>query len=127
MRIELVTIGDELLLGFTVDTNGAEIARALSALGVEVTRRTAVPDRPEDIAAAVADALRRTGAMLTTGGLGPTRYGVSKKAIAELYGLPLQRATRAGARKRRAGMFSPWMAGGMPAWRSIAPALCEQL
>ena len=42
MQLELVTIGNELLLGYTVDTNGAEIARALSALGVEIVRRTAV-------------------------------------------------------------------------------------
>ncbi|CAN5900174.1 competence/damage-inducible protein A [soil metagenome] len=90
MRVELVTIGNELLLGFTVDTNGAEIARALSAVGVEVVRRTAAPDRAEEIAAAVADALRRTGAVLTTGGLGPTRDDVSKKAVAELYGVPLE-------------------------------------
>ena len=90
MRVELVTIGNELLLGFTVDTNGAEIARALSAVGVEVVRRTAAPDRAEEIAAAVADGLRRTGAVLTTGGLGPTRDDVSKKAVADLYGVPLE-------------------------------------
>jgi nicotinamide-nucleotide amidase len=90
MHIELVTIGNELLLGYTLDTNGAEIARTLSALGVEVTRRTAVADRSEDIAAAVAEALRRTGAVVTTGGLGPTRDDVSKQAIADLYGLPLE-------------------------------------
>ena len=90
MDLELVTIGNELLLGLTVDTNGAEIARTLSELGVEVVRRTAVPDRHADIANAVGDALRRTGAVLTTGGLGPTRDDVSKKAIAELYGLPLE-------------------------------------
>ena len=46
-RVELVAIGNELLLGHTVDTNGAEIARVLSALGMEVVRRAAVPDRPE--------------------------------------------------------------------------------
>jgi nicotinamide-nucleotide amidase len=90
VRIELVTIGNELLLGFTVDTNGAEIARALSALGVEVVRRTAVPDRADDIADAVAGALRRSGAVLTTGGLGPTRDDVTKAAIAGLYGMPLE-------------------------------------
>jgi molybdopterin-biosynthesis enzyme MoeA-like protein len=61
MNIELVTIGTELLLGMTVDTNGAEIARSLAAEGVRVTRRTAVADRPDDIRDAVADALRRTG------------------------------------------------------------------
>jgi nicotinamide-nucleotide amidase len=90
MHIELVTIGNELLLGFTVDTNGAEIARTLSRLGIDVVRRTAVPDRAEDIATSVADALRRTGAVLTTGGLGPTRDDISKKAIADLYGVPLE-------------------------------------
>jgi nicotinamide-nucleotide amidase len=89
-RIELVAIGNELLLGHTLDTNGADIARALSALGVEIVRRSAVPDRPEEIAAAVADALRRTGVVITTGGLGPTRDDMSKKAVAELYGLPLE-------------------------------------
>ena len=55
-RIELVAIGNELLLGHTLDTNGADIARTLSALGVEVVRRSAVPDRPEEISSAVADA-----------------------------------------------------------------------
>jgi nicotinamide-nucleotide amidase len=90
MHIEVVTIGNELLLGFTVDTNGAEIARTLSALGVEIVRRTAVPDRSDAIAAVVAEALRRTGAVLTTGGLGPTRDDVSKKAIADLYQVPLE-------------------------------------
>ena len=89
-RIELVAIGNELLLGHTLDTNGADIARALSALGVEIVRRSAVPDRPEEIAAAVADALRRTGAVITTGGLGPTRDDMSKKAVADLYGMPLE-------------------------------------
>jgi competence/damage-inducible protein CinA-like protein len=90
MQIELIAIGNELLLGFTVDSNGTEIARALSSLGVEVVRRTAVADRGEDIAAAVADALRRTRAVLTTGGLGPTRDDVSKKAVADLYDMPLE-------------------------------------
>lgn len=90
MHIELVTIGNELLLGFTVDSNGAEIARALSELGVDVVRRTAVPDRPRDITTAVAEGLRRTGAVLTTGGLGPTRDDVSKAAVAELYGMDLE-------------------------------------
>src|SRR5215207_2654175 len=87
--LELVTIGTELLLGFTVDTNGAEIARALAAVGVGVVRRTSVSDRPEDIRDAVEEALSRTGAVLTTGGLGPTRDDISKKVVAELFGMPL--------------------------------------
>jgi nicotinamide-nucleotide amidase len=89
MNLELVTIGTELLLGFTVDTNGAEIARALSAVGVRIVRRTSVSDSPDAIRAAVRDALQRTGAVLTTGGLGPTRDDMSKKVVAELFGVPL--------------------------------------
>jgi nicotinamide-nucleotide amidase len=90
MNIELLTIGTELLLGMTVDTNGAEIARSLSAVGVRVTRRTSVADRPEEIRAAVTEALARTGAVLTTGGLGPTRDDITKKIVAELYRAPLE-------------------------------------
>jgi nicotinamide-nucleotide amidase len=88
VNIELVTIGTELLLGMTLDSNGAEIARALAAAGVRVTRRTSVADRADDIRDAVADALRRTGAVLTTGGLGPTRDDITKKVVAELFTAP---------------------------------------
>ena len=90
MNIELVTIGTELLLGFTVDTNGAEIARALAAVGVSVVRRTSVGDEVEAIRSAVDGALERTGAVLTTGGLGPTRDDVSKRVVADLYGAELE-------------------------------------
>ena len=90
MNLELLTIGTELLLGFTLDTNGAEIARALSAVGVRVVRRASVGDEPDAIRDAVADALRRTGAVLTTGGLGPTRDDISKRVVADLFGLPLE-------------------------------------
>ncbi|HET9041131.1 MAG TPA: competence/damage-inducible protein A [Gemmatimonadales bacterium] len=89
MNIELVTIGTELLLGFTVDTNGAEIARAFAAIGVTVVRRTSVSDSPEAIRDAVRGALQRTGAVLTTGGLGPTRDDISKRVVADLFGAPL--------------------------------------
>lgn len=85
-----MTIGTELLLGLKLDTNGAEIARALAACGVRVTRRTSVADRPDEIREAVADALQRTGAVLTTGGLGPTRDDVTKKVVAELFSAPLE-------------------------------------
>ncbi|MEO7138458.1 MAG: competence/damage-inducible protein A [Gemmatimonadales bacterium] len=90
MNIELVTIGTELLLGMTVDTNGAEIARALAAQGVRVTRRTSVADRGDEIRDVVRDALQRTGAVLTTGGLGPTADDITKKVVADLFSAPLE-------------------------------------
>jgi nicotinamide-nucleotide amidase len=85
-RVELVTIGDELLLGFTIDSNAAHISRALGEIGIEVVRRTTVGDRAEEIAEGVGDALRRTGAVITTGGLGPTSDDLTKPSIAGLFG-----------------------------------------
>ena len=89
MNCELVTVGTELLLGFTVDTNSAEIGRALAAAGVRVVRRTAVSDDPAAIRDAVGGALARTGVVITTGGLGPTADDITKKTVAELFGATL--------------------------------------
>ncbi len=89
MEIEVVTIGTELLLGLTIDTNGAELGRQLARIGVRVVRRTSVADRTDEIRDAVATALSRTGAVITTGGLGPTRDDITKRIVADLYGWPL--------------------------------------
>ncbi|HET7584102.1 MAG TPA: competence/damage-inducible protein A [Gemmatimonadaceae bacterium] len=89
MRVELLTVGDELLLGFTVDTNAAFLARTLAAEGIAITRRSTVGDDAESIAAAVEEALSRTGAVITTGGLGPTSDDATKPAIARLFGREL--------------------------------------
>ena len=85
MNLEVLTIGTELLLGLTVDTNAAELGRALAAAGAEITRRTTVADRPEAIRAGVAEALDRTGFVITTGGLGPTRDDMTKTVVADLF------------------------------------------
>ena len=83
--MEVITIGDELLLGFTVDTNAAHISRTLAAHGIEVARRATVGDDADQIASAVQSALDRTGAVITTGGLGPTSDDLTKPAIARLF------------------------------------------
>lgn len=86
MNVEVVTIGDELLLGFTVDTNAAHLARELAAAGIGVVRRSTVGDAPDEIAKVVGEALDRTGAVITTGGLGPTSDDLTKPSIAALFG-----------------------------------------
>lgn len=86
MNLELVTIGDELLLGFTIDTNAAHLAREFAAVGVRIVRRSTVGDEPEVIANAVREALERTGAVITTGGLGPTADDRTKPVIGALFG-----------------------------------------
>jgi competence/damage-inducible protein CinA-like protein len=111
VKVEVLTIGTELLLGYTLDTNAAELGRALAAAGVEVVRHTSVADRPEAIRAAVAEAVERTGFVVTTGGLGPTRDDMTKTVVAELLGkrLVLDPALLAGleARFRRLGRPMP--------------------
>ena len=112
MRIEIVTIGDELLLGFTIDTNAAHLARELASIGVEIVHRTTVGDKSADIAGAVKDGLDRTGAVITTGGLGPTSDDMTKASIAAMFGRPMIRdeaiveaLRERWARYRRLGPF----------------------
>ncbi len=90
MKVELITIGDELLLGFVVDTNAVHLARVLAGVGVEIIRSGTVPDEAGAIAGSVREALGRTGAVITTGGLGPTSDDLTKPAIAALFGRELR-------------------------------------
>ncbi len=90
MDVELVTIGTELLLGFTLDTNSAFLGQALAGIGVRIARRTSVPDAAPAVRDAVGEALTRTRFVITTGGLGPTRDDLSKSVVAELLDLPLE-------------------------------------
>ncbi len=90
MDIDLVTIGTELLLGFTVDTNSAFIGQVLGEAGVRIARRTSVRDDPADIQAAIREALARSRFVITSGGLGPTRDDMTKKVVAELFDAPLE-------------------------------------
>jgi nicotinamide-nucleotide amidase len=79
---ELLSIGTELTVGETLDTNAGELARALVALGVRVGRVTALPDDLEVVASAFRDALTRSDLVITTGGLGPTPDDLTREAIA---------------------------------------------
>lgn len=84
--IEILAIGNELLLGETVDTNAAWIARRLASEGIRVARKSTVGDDDADIRDALAAALRRTGTVVCTGGLGPTRDDLTRDAVARHYG-----------------------------------------
>jgi len=89
VRVELLTIGAELLLGYTVDTNAAFMARSLSEIGVVVVRHDTVGDDPELIARAMLDGLDRTGAVITSGGLGPTADDRTRDGLAAAFGREL--------------------------------------
>jgi len=90
MDIEFVTVGTELLLGFTHDTNAAVFARTLAPVGARVVRRATVADNPDSIRAAVGEALSRTGFAVVSGGLGPTTDDITRESVAEELGLELR-------------------------------------
>jgi len=86
MHVALVTVGDELLAGDTVNTNAAWLGRQLAASGVTVERTTAVPDRLSDIARVVNEYHAEYDAVIVTGGLGPTHDDKTIEGVAAAFG-----------------------------------------
>jgi nicotinamide-nucleotide amidase len=109
VEVEFVSVGDELLLGFTVDTNAAHFGRVAADRGIAVVRRATVGDDFDAIGDTVREALDRTGAVITCGGLGPTADDLTKPAVAALFGraLALDEGILASLRRR-------WKARGLP-------------
>ncbi|WKY46547.1 competence/damage-inducible protein A [Eubacteriaceae bacterium ES3] len=89
MRCELISVGTELLVGDTLNTNVQFLSRELSLLGIRVYYHTTVGDNPERLKEAVKIAFDRSDLIITTGGLGPTQDDLTKEIIAELFGRQL--------------------------------------
>jgi nicotinamide-nucleotide amidase len=88
-KAEIITIGDELLYGHTIDTNAAFISERVTAAGAQVVWRTTVGDDLETITEAIARALQRADIIIATGGLGPTNDDITKRAICKYFKRPL--------------------------------------
>ena len=85
MNISIVSIGNELLIGQVINTNAAWLGEQLSEHGVVVVRVITVGDDYQSIQEGIKDCLRDSQMIITTGGLGPTKDDISKKAIADLF------------------------------------------
>jgi nicotinamide-nucleotide amidase len=89
-KASIITIGDELLIGQTIDTNSAWIAQRLNELGIDVVRRVAVGDTKADIIEALDTELNNCELVLITGGLGPTADDITKPLLNEYFGGTMQ-------------------------------------
>ena len=85
MRAEIITIGDELLIGQVVDTNSAWMAERLNEVGIELYQITSVHDDRQHIIAALDEAFSRADIVLTTGGLGPTKDDITKHVLCDYF------------------------------------------
>src|SRR6056297_968658 len=86
MRVAVVTVGDELLVGETVNTNAEWLGEQLRDRGVTVERMTTVPDRTADVARVVNEYHADYDAVITTGGLGPTHDDRTVDGVAAAFG-----------------------------------------
>ena len=86
MNAEIIAVGTELLLGHTINTDAAYVARELSALGINLLYSCTVGDNPERLKTALETALNRSDIIITTGGLGPTGDDLTKETIARTAG-----------------------------------------
>lgn len=85
MKAEIITIGDELLIGQVVDTNSAWMAERLNEAGISLHQITSVHDDREHILHALDEAFARVDIVLTTGGLGPTKDDITKHVLCEYF------------------------------------------
>ncbi len=85
MNAEIITIGDEILIGQIVDTNSAWLGQRLGEIGVRVMRITSVSDSADEITDAIDCAMNRVPLVLVTGGLGPTKDDITKNTLAKLF------------------------------------------
>lgn len=90
MDVEIITIGDELLIGQVVDTNSAWMGQALGNEGFHVTRKVTVGDVEADMLSAFGEAMGRSSIVLVTGGIGPTKDDITKKTLCRFFGTELR-------------------------------------
>ena len=88
--VEMISIGDEILIGQIVDTNSAWMAKELNKIGLRITQISSISDSKEVIISSLNLASQRADVVLITGGLGPTKDDITKVALLEYFGGKLE-------------------------------------
>ena len=89
MKAEIISIGDELLIGQVINTNASWMAGQLNLAGIQVVRITTISDQEQEIIASLSEASARAEVVLLTGGLGPTRDDITKHSLCKYFGTRL--------------------------------------
>ena len=89
MKAEILTIGDEILIGQITNTNSVWIAQQLNLMGVKIVHMASVSDNEDEIIKALEEATLRADFVFITGGLGPTKDDITKKTIAKFFNTEL--------------------------------------
>ncbi len=113
MNVNIVTVGDEILIGQIIDTNSAWIGQQLNLVGANVTAIHSVSDSVEGIRNALDTTLKQADVVLITGGLGPTKDDITKKTIADYFGAEM--VFHDPTWERIQGMFKRWGRSTTPA------------
>ena len=100
MQAEIIAVGTELLLGHTINSDAAHVARALAELGIDVFGSCVVGDNAGRLEKALRDGLRENDLLVTTGGLGPTDDDLTRETVARVTGAPLEEHAESLARLR---------------------------
>lgn len=95
MNVEIISIGDELLIGRTINTNAAWMGEQLSAIGFEIKKVTTIRDNKSEIIEAITNAVKENDVILVTGGLGPTKDDITKHTLCEIFNTKLVMNTEA--------------------------------
>ena len=127
MRAEIITIGDELLIGQVVDTNSAWMAEQLNEHGIELYQITSVHDDRTHIVNALNEAFSRVDIVLTTGGLGPTKDDITKHVLCEYFGSHLIEDTRVRAHVESLYQDRPDVLNRLTATQWMVPECAEIL
>ena len=90
MKVQIITIGDEILIGQIIDTNSAWMAQQLNANGAQVVRIDSIGDEYDEIQQTLDQAITNADVVLITGGLGPTKDDITKKALADYFGAEME-------------------------------------
>ncbi len=91
MKCELISIGDELLIGQTINTNASWIGQQINQLGVDVVHGAVISDEKNAIVNALKEASKRSDIVIITGGLGPTKDDITKRTLADFFNTKLTR------------------------------------